>query len=259
LVLIPTTSGTGSENSPGLVVTKTETGQKFSLASYDLIPSAIILDPKLPLNMPKKLTVSTGLDALTQAIESAINKMSNDFTQALSLYGIKTLFKYLPSAIAEGASDVKIRGKIHNVASMVGIAFGNSALGLAHACGHALGGVYHIQHGIAVSLVLPYVIEFSKLSSEEKYVEILECLNVNDVKDPTAKLSSMLKELYKKLGSPLTIKELGISEKDWKQNFEKLINFTKADIMLYLNPRVPAEGELNKIFQYAYEGKKIDF
>jgi hypothetical protein len=258
LVLIPTTSGTGSEHTPGIVVTNSETGQKVTLASFELIPSAVILDPKLPLNMPQKLTVATGLDALTHAIESATSKMGNDFTQALNLYGIKILYKYLPVTIKEGANDISVRGKVHYVASMIGIAQGNSGLGIAHSGGHALGGVFHIQHGTAVGLMLPYVIEFNKPECEDKYREILEILNVTRVNDPTKKLSSTVKELLKKLGSPLSIKEL-VSEKDWKQNFEKLVNFTKTDLITMINPRSATEEELKKIFQYAYEGKTIDF
>ncbi len=259
LVLIPTTSGTGAEHTPGLVVTNTETGQKVSLASFDLIPSAVILDPALTLNMPKKLTVATGLDALTQAIESASGKMGNDFTKALNLYAIKILFKYLPVAAEEGASDISVRGKVHNAASIAGIAFGNSGLGIAHSFGHALGGVFHVPHGISVSVMLPYVIEFNKPECEDKYVEILECLNIIGVKDPSAKLSSMVKDLLKKLNTPLSIKELGISPKDWEQNFEKLVDWTKGDILTLINPRMPSEEQVRKIFQYAYEGKTIDF
>nr|MDO8079489.1 iron-containing alcohol dehydrogenase [Candidatus Freyarchaeota archaeon] len=259
LVLIPTTSGTGSEHTPGLVVTNTQTGQKVSLASFELIPSAVILDPTLALRMPQKLTVATGLDALTQAIESATSKMVSDFTQALNLYAIKTLFEYLPKAAGEDAGDIKVRAKVHNAASMAGIAFGNSGLGLAHSCGHALGGAFHIPHGITVGVMLPYVIEFNKPECKDKYVEILECLNITGVKDPTAKLSSMVKDILKKLKTPLSIKELSVSENDWKQNFEKLVNWTKGDIITMINPRMASEEHIKKIFQYAYEGRVIDF
>ncbi|MGQ9722515.1 MAG: iron-containing alcohol dehydrogenase [Candidatus Jordarchaeum sp.] len=259
LVLIPTTSGTGSEHTPGLVTTNTETGQKISLASFEIVPQAVILDPTLVLSMPKKLTISTGLDALTQAIESASGKMGSDFTQALNLYAIKILFEYLPKAAGEGAGDINVRAKVHYAASMAGIAFGHSGLGIAHSFGHALGGAFHVPHGITVGVMLPYAIEFNKPECEEKYVEILECLKITGIKDPTAKLSSMVKDLLKKLDTPLSIKGLGISQKDWEQNFEKLVNWTKGDILTLINPRMASEEQVRKIFQYAYEGKTIDF
>lgn len=259
LVLIPTTSGTGAEHTPGLVVTNTETEQKISLASFELVPQSVILDPTLVLSMPKKLTISTGLDALTQAIESASAKMGSDFTQALNLYAIKILFEYLPKAAKEGASDINVRAKVHNAASMAGMAFGNSGLGIAHSFGHALGGAFHIPHGVTVGVMLPYTIEFNKPECEDKYVEILECLNITGVKDPTAKLSSIVKDLLKKLDTPSSIKELGVSEKDWKENFEKLVDWTKNDILTMINPRLASEEDVKKIFQYAYEGKTIDF
>jgi hypothetical protein len=209
--------------------------------------------------MPQKLTVATGLDALTQAIESATIKTGSDFTQALNLYAIKTLFEYLPKAAGEGADDIRVRAKVHNAASMAGVAFGNTGLGLAHSCGHALGGAFHIQHGIAVSVMLPYVIEFNKPECMDKYVEILECLNITGVKDPTAKLSSVVKDILRKLKTPVSIKELSVSAEEWKANFEKLVNWAKGDIYTMLNPRMTSEEHIKKIFQYAYEGKKIDF
>ncbi|MEM2959352.1 MAG: iron-containing alcohol dehydrogenase [Candidatus Jordarchaeaceae archaeon] len=259
LVLIPTTSGTGSEHTPGLVVTNTETGQKVSLASFELIPWAVILDPTLTLKMPQKLTAATGLDALTQAIEGASSKMGSDFTQALNLYAIKILFQYLPKAAGEGAGDIQVRAKVHYAASMAGIGFGNSGLGLAHSCGHALGGAFHIPHGISVGVMLPYVIEFNKSECGDKYGEILECLNITGAKDSGATLSTMVKDMLKKLKIPLNIRELGISQDSWEKNFEKIVNWTKNDIITMINPRMASEQDIRKIFQYAYEGKTIDF
>ena len=259
LVLIPTTSGTGAEHTPGLVVTNTQTGQKVSLASFELIPWAVILDPALTLKMPQKLTAATGLDALTQAIEGAISKMGSDFTQALNLYAIKILFKYLPMAAGEGAGDIQVRAKVHFAASMAGIGFGNSGLGLAHSCGHALGGAFHIPHGISVGVMLPYVIEFNKPECRDKYIEILECLNIMGVEDPAATLSNMVRDILRKLKTPLSIRGLGVSEKDWEQNFEKIVNWTKSDIITMINPRMASEEQIKKIFQYAYQGKPIDF
>ena len=257
LVLIPTTSGTGAEHTLGVVVTNTETGQKKALACYEVIPSAVIIDPKMPMGMPPKLTAATGIDALVHAVEGVINSLNNDFTEAVNLHAIKLLFKYLPISFEDGAN-AEARGKVHSAGSLAGIGFGNSSCGIAHSCGHALGGVFHLQHGFGVGIILPYVLEFNKPKCENKYIDILETLNILDSKDPTATLVTQVKELLKTINVPTTLKEI-ISEADWNQNFEKLIEFVMADILVSLNPRMTTEEDFRKLFQCAYEGKSVDW
>ncbi|MFX1298926.1 MAG: iron-containing alcohol dehydrogenase [Promethearchaeota archaeon] len=256
LVTIPTTSGTGAEYTFGMVITKTETGQKVALASFEVVPSITIIDSKLAASMPPKLTASTGIDALAHAIEGEINKLNNDFTEAANLHAIKLIFKYLPRSYDNGA-DQEAREKMHNAASLAGFGFGNSSCGIAHSCGHALGGVFYLQHGIGVGIMLPYVLEFNKPECEQKYQDILENMNIT-YDNPTIILVKMVKELLKKVNIPLTLKEL-ISDTDWKQNFEKLIKFAKTDLITGLNPRFTSEDDFRKIFQCAYEGKSVDW
>ncbi len=257
LILIPTTSGTGAEHTYGAVITKTETGQKVVLASYEIIPAIVIIDPNLPLGMPPKLTAATGVDALVHAMEGEINHLNNDFTEACNLHAIKLLFKFLPLAYGEGANDIEVRAKVHSAASLAGIGFAYSSCGIGHSCGHALGGVFHIQHGHAVGTMLPYVLEFNRPVCENKYKDILEVLNVTSEK-PTETLVQMIKDLYKQIDIPITLKEQ-ISEADWTQNFEKLIDFAQKDLLVALNPRTTTEEDFRKIFQCAYEGKSVDW
>ncbi len=257
LVLIPTTSGTGAEHTLGIVVTNTETGQKVALACYEIIPSAVIIDPKLPMEMPPKLTAATGIDALVHAIEGVINTLNNDFTEAVNLHAIKLIFKYLPTSVQDGTNE-EARGKVHSAGSLAGIGFGNSSCGVVHSCGHALGGVFHLQHGIAVGIILSYVLEFNKPQCENKYKDILETLNILDNADPTVTLVNLIKDLLRKIDLPVKLKEI-IPETDWNQNFEKLIEFAKSDILVALNPRTTTEEDFRKIFQYAYEGKSVDW
>ncbi|NVM55851.1 MAG: iron-containing alcohol dehydrogenase, partial [Candidatus Helarchaeota archaeon] len=133
-----------------------------------------------------------------------------------------------------------------------------SSSGIAHSCGHALGGVHQIQHGISVGVMLPYVLEFNKPECEEKYIEILKALNVTDIGDPTTTLVKMIKELLKKVNLPTTLKEL-IPANEWNQNLDKLVEFAKTDLMAPFNPRATLEEDFRKIFQYAYEGKNVDW
>ncbi|MHA1786089.1 MAG: iron-containing alcohol dehydrogenase [Candidatus Helarchaeota archaeon] len=259
LVLVPTTSGTGAEHTGAIIVTNTETGQKVGLICYELVPSIVILDPNLSIGMPSQLTASTGIDAVTHAIESYINSLSNDFTDALDLHAIKLLFNYLPRAVGDGAKDILIRGKVHNAASLAGISLANTAAGIAHSCGHSLGSVLGIQHGKAVGLMLPYIIEFNKPACEEKYSEILNILDIKTNNDPTKELANAIRNLLNQIKLPTSIKDLGISEDKFNEKFEKLVEFAFTDLATSLNPRQTSKEEFTKIFQYAYQGKQIDF
>jgi alcohol dehydrogenase class IV len=259
LVLIPTTSGTGAEHTLAAVVTNTETGQKVVVASQELIPAAVIIDPKLPLGMPPKLTAATGIDALVHAIEGIINKMNNDFTEGLNLHAIRLLKEYLPQAVGEGSDDVLVREKVHNAASIAGIGFGNSNCGNAHAMGHALGAVHDVQHGFAVGIMLPYVLEFNKPSSEKKYIDILNAINEPVGEDPTKSIVTFVKNILTSLNIPKTLKDLDISKEDWNNKFDKLVEFAKTDMIAVFNPRPTSEEEFRKIYEYAWEGKSVDF
>ena len=259
LILVPTTSGTGAEHTGAIIVTNTRTGQKTGLICFELVPSAVIIDPKLALGMPPLLTASTGIDALVHAIESLINKLNNDFTEALNLHAIKLLFKYLPKVVEDGANDIEIRQKVHNAASIAGISLANSAAGLAHSCGHSLGSVFNTQHGMAVGVMLPYIIEFNKPNCENKYLDILDVINIEPSIDPTTNLSNQIKKILKMINLPTTIKELGISKDNFNKKSEKLIEFSFNDLATGLNPRIVSKEEIRKIFQYAFEGKNVDF
>jgi len=260
LILIPTTSGTGAEMTLAAVVTNTSEGKKVVVVSQELVPQMVIIDPNLPLGMPPRLTASTGVDALTHAIEGIINKLNNDFTEAMNMHAIRLLLKYLPLAYKEKSDDITVRSKVHNAASLAGIGFGNSNCGIAHSCGHALGAVHHIQHGIAVGIMLLYVIQFNKPTSEQKYIEILNSNNI-PIKnnDPTTTLVNVLKDLYKKIDIPLKLKDLNIPLNEWNEKLDTLVEFAKSDITAPFNPRDTSVDEFKKIFEYAWEGKNIDF
>ncbi|MFX0027045.1 MAG: iron-containing alcohol dehydrogenase, partial [Candidatus Hermodarchaeota archaeon] len=135
LILIPTTSGTGAEHTPAAIITNSETGQKIPIASQEIIPHAVILDPKLSLKMPKSLTASTGLDALVHAIEGMTSNLRSDFSDAANLHAIRLLGQFLPVILENDSDNIKIREKLHNAASLAGIGMANSSCGLAHACG----------------------------------------------------------------------------------------------------------------------------
>jgi len=259
LILIPTTSGTGAEHTPAAIITNSETGQKIPIASQEIIPHTVIIDPKLSLKMPKKLTTSTGLDALVHAIEGMTSKMRSDFSDAVNLHAIRLIVKYLPVILESDHDSIEIREKLHNAASLAGIGMGNSSCGLAHAFGHALGAIYQIQHGITVGMMLPYTIEFNMKENTDKYIEILKNMNVLKIKDPAISLANFLRDFLHKIGIPSSLKEIINNEEEWNESLEKLVLFAKKDILTPFNPRKLNENDFRKIFEYAYIGKSIDF
>ncbi|MDD3839477.1 MAG: bifunctional acetaldehyde-CoA/alcohol dehydrogenase, partial [Clostridia bacterium] len=191
MVAIPTTSGTGSEVTSFAVITDKKKNVKYPLADYELTPDIAIIDPDFVLTVPKAITADTGMDVLTHAIEAYVSVMASDYTDALAMKAIQIVFEYLPRAYDDG-NDKIAREKMHNASCMAGMAFSNAFLGVNHSLAHKLGGEFHIPHGRANAVLLPYVIEYnaqkpSKFVSfpkyeyykaDEKYAEISRYLGL---------------------------------------------------------------------------------
>ena len=160
-VAIPTSSGTGSEVTPFAIITDAETGVKWPLADYELLPNMAIVDVDNMMTQPKGLTSASGIDVMTHAIEAYVSIMATDFTDGLALKAIKTVFEYLPSAYANGAADPIAREKMADASCMAGMAFANAFLGLNHSMAHKLGAFHHIPHGVANALILTNVIRYN--------------------------------------------------------------------------------------------------
>ena len=187
-VAIPTTSGTGSEATWAIVLTNTAERRKLGLGSREAMPDMAILDPAFVMSMPPRVTADTGLDALTHAIEGFTCQWHNDFSDGLCLKAAQLVFEYLPRAYQNG-NDLEARTKMHNAASIAGLGFGNAMASLAHGMGHALGGVFHVPHGRAVSLFLPYTIEFcarGERPGSTRYGELARFLGLPCTTEPEA-------------------------------------------------------------------------
>ncbi len=161
MICVPTTSGTGSEVTPFSVVTDEKTGKKYPLADYALTPNMAIIDPFLVMNMPKKLTAYSGIDAMTHAIESYVSICATDFTKGLSTEALSILTKYLPRAYNNGSNDYDAREKVHYASTLAGMAFANAFLGICHSMAHKLGAEFHIPHGLANALLISHVIKYN--------------------------------------------------------------------------------------------------
>ncbi len=154
LVCITTTSGTGSEVTPFAVVTDDKTGAKYPLADYEITPNMAIVDANLVMNMPKSLTAFGGYDAVTHALEAYVSVLANEYSDGQALQALKMLKEYLPSSYANGANDPIAREKVHNAATIAGIAFANAFLGVCHSMAHKIGAEFHLPHGLANALLI---------------------------------------------------------------------------------------------------------
>jgi alcohol dehydrogenase class IV len=259
-VAIATTSGTGADITWATVLTDTEEQRKLGLGSRELMPDIAIVDPSFVMSLPPQVTADTGMDALTHAVEGYTNSYHNDFCDGLCLQAIKLVFEHLPRAYADGA-DAEARERMHNAAAVAGLGFGNSMAGLAHAMGHALGAIFHVPHGRAVGLFLPYTIEFTANAGGERYADVAHFLRLpaNDEAEGANSLVGAIRELAQNIAQPTCIREEGISPGAFEEAMPLLIANAESDTSLVMSVRIPDSEELEKLFLYAYEGRAVDF
>lgn len=270
-IAIPTSSGTGSEVTPFAIITDESTNIKYPLTDYELMPKMAIVDANMSMNSPKGLTASSGIDALVHSIEAYVSTMHTEFTDGLALEAIKIIFEYLPRAYENGANDIEAREKMANAATMAGMAFANAFLGICHSMGHKLGAFHHMQHGIAVSLVLENVMRFNAKetptrmatfpqyeypSALRRYAQIAESLGIygNDDNEKLEKLINKIGELKDKIGIKRTIKDYGIKEEDFLKTLDEMSEQAFNDQCTGTNPRYPLINEIKDLYLKTYYG-----
>jgi alcohol dehydrogenase class IV len=260
LVCIATTSGSGAEATFAVVLTDTADQRKLSLINREIVPDIAIVDPELALAMPPQITADTGMDVLTHAVEGFTCTWKNDFADGLCIKATQLIFEYLPRAVKDG-NDMEAREKMHNAACIAGIGYINALAAMAHAAGHSLGALFHIPHGRAVGLFLPYTIEFIGEAREELWEEIAYAIKLEVPKGKKAAtvLAQAIRRLARSINQPLSIQETGISLDSFNKAMEKLIDNVMADGTLIVSARIPNVAETEKFFGYVYEGKSIDF
>ena len=260
LIAIPTTSGTGSEATWYAVLTDTVEQRKLGVGTRGMLPDFAIIDPALVISLPPSITADTGLDALTQSIESYQSSWQSDFSDAMCLHAVRLIFKYLPRAYADG-SDREAREHMHNAAAIGGIGFGNSQAALAHCMGHALGALFHVPHGRAVSLFLPYTIEFTANGGGSRYADIAQALGLAAGTESigATNLVAAVRDLEGRLRQPLTVRELGIDQLAFEQALPELVARAEIDTQIATGLRIPGSDELRRLFEYAYVGRSVDF
>ena len=260
LITIPTTSGTGAEATWGIVLTDTEEQRKMGLGNRENVADIAIVDPAMASGMPRQLTADTGLDALTHAVEGYTCTWYTDLTDGLCLNAARLIFQYLPRAVDDG-SDMEAREKMHNAATCAGLGFGNAMASMAHAMGHTLGAVFHVPHGRAVALFLPYTIEFAAGEEPERFAELADfigCSNEGGEKAARS-LATHIRGLCQKVGNPTSIAEAGIEREAYEAQLDKLVDDAFNDTQIITAVRTPSYEELRQLFLYAYDGRPIDF
>ena len=270
-IAIATSAGTGSEVTPFSVITDDETGIKYPLADYELTPDVAINDPELMLTMPRGLTVASGVDALTHAIESYVSIMATEYTKPYSLEAIKLVFQYLPESVALGVKAVKAKEKMSNASCIAGMAFANAFLGIVHSLSHKLGGQFHIPHGICNGMLLTEVIKYNATDApvkmgvfpqyrypdtKNRYAKIADFLGLGGEtrEEKVEKLIKHIEELKERVGVPKTIRDWGVPEKDFLEHVDQMALEAFDDQCTPANPRYPLISELKEIYLRAYYG-----
>ena len=269
-IAIPTSSGTGSEVTPFAVITDEQTGIKYPLADYELMPKMAIVDADMMMDAPKGLTSASGIDAVTHDLEAYASMMATDYTDGLALRSIKTIFEYLPIAYENG-KDVVAREKMANAATMAGMAFANAFLGVCHSMAHKLGAFYHIPHGIANALMIDIVLRFnaSKTPTKmgtfpqysyphtlERYAEVADYLGLggNTSEEKLENLIKAIDELKEKIGIKKTIRDYGVNEQEFLDRLDDLSKQAFDDQCTGANPRYPLIEEIKQMYLEAYYG-----
>ncbi len=268
-VAIPTTSGTGSEVTAFAVISDKKRNIKYPLADYELTPDIAIIDPELVLTVPQSVTADTGMDVLTHAIEAYVSVMASDYTDALAEKAIKLVFEYLPRAYQNG-QDREAREKMHNASTIAGMAFTNAFLGVNHGMAHVLGAKFHIPHGRANAIIMPYVIKYNAQRPSkfvafpqyeypmagERYAEIARFLGLPaaTTEEGVNSLDNAVKELMVKLNIPLSLAAAGVDKTAFEKELREMADIAFNDQTTGTNPRMPLVAEIEGIYREAYEG-----
>lgn len=247
-IAIPSTSGTASEITAFSVITDLENHIKYPIVSAHIVPDIAIIDPALPAKMPPYITANTGMDVMAHALEAFASTVANDYTDPLAMRAIKLVFENIETAYNQG-DDMTARDNMHNASTLAGMAFSNVSLGLVHSLAHKIGGEFAVTHGLANAILLPYIIEYNKKSTE-KYSEVERYLGLECIEND-------LRALNNKLNIPMTFKEVTeveITEDDFLAVLDRMSQNAFDDPCTLTNPGTPTVEDVKEIYRRAYYG-----
>ena len=271
-VAIPTSSGTGSEVTPFAIITDEDTGIKWPIADYEILPNMAIVDVNNMMDQPKGLTAASGIDVLTHALEAYVSIMATDYTDGLALRAMKLVFDYLPSAYENGSADPIAREKMADASCLAGMAFANAFLGVNHSMAHKLGAFHHIAHGLANAVILTRVMRYNASDvptkmgtfpqyeypkAKARYVEAAKYCGVTGKNDDEIfeNFIKKIEELKKFIGVKETIALYGVEEKYFLDTLDEMSEQAFNDQCTAANPRYPLISEIKELYLDAYYGR----
>ena len=271
-IAIPTSAGTGSEVTPFAVITDQDTGVKYPLADYELLPKMAIVDADMMMSAPKGLTSASGIDALTHALEAYASMLATDFTDGLAKQAAQLIFEYLPACYDNGQNEPVAREKMGNAATMAGMAFANAFLGVCHSMAHKLGAFHHLPHGIANALLIELVIRYNSAEvptkmgtfpqyayphTKRRYAEFGEFLGFKGANDDETveNLIRNIHALKERVGIKNTIRDYGVDEEKFLATLDEMSEQAFDDQCTGANPRYPLISEIKEMYLKAYYGE----
>ena len=257
-IAIPSTSGTATEVTSFSVITNYKERIKYPIADFNITPDIAIVDPALAQTMPAKLVAHTGMDALTHAIEAYTASLRSNFSDPLAMKAIEMVNENLVKSF-EG--DKEARNLMHEAQCLAGMAFSNALLGIVHSMAHKVGAVFHIPHGCANAIFLPYVIKYNRKVCEDRYADIARMLKLEGETDSelTDSLIDLINEFNSELNIPHSMKEYGIDESEFKSNVKFIAHNAIQDACTGSSPREIDDATMEKLFECTYYGIDVNF
>lgn len=267
LVAIPTTSGTGAEVTPFAIITDTRNNVKYALTDYSLTPTIAINDPEFTMSVPPTVAADTGIDVATHAMEAYVSMLASDYTDGWAKQATKLVFENLKKSVLE--ADPEARIKMHNAATIAGMAFGNAFLGMNHSLAHKIGGEWHVPHGRANGILLPFVIRYNgtvptKLNvwpkienykADHKYRELAELIGCHPTSDAEGveMFATEVEKLWVSIGGATNIKSQGIGRDEWMASVHRMAMNAYEDQCTPANPRMPMIEDMEEILTKIYD------
>ena len=272
LVCIPTSAGTGSEVTPFAIITDADTGTKWPLADYELMPTMAIVDADNMMNAPRGLTSASGIDVLTHSTEAFASIMATDYTDGFAIKATQNVMKYLKRAYDNGAKDIEARVKMADAACMAGVAFANAFLGLCHSMAHKLGAYHHLPHGVANALLMCEVMKYNANEAPfkmgtfsqykyphalERYAELARYCGIcgKDDHETFDLFIAAIEQLKADVGIKPCIKDYGIDEQKFLSTLDEMVEAAFNDQCTGANPVYPRMSDMKAMYLKCYYGK----
>lgn len=244
---IPSTAGTASEVSRSFVLSD-ENGIKYGFGNMEMMPDVAICDPEVTKSMPPHITAETGMDAMTHALEALVSNRANYISDVFVRRAITDIYNNLPLAYADG-SDLMCREAMLNASMIAGMAFTNVSLGIVHSIAHTVGGLFHVPHGLADAIILPYIVEFN--SADTRARELYESASADFGGD----MCAAIRTLNNKLGIPLTLSEVIHDTEKYNSKIAEMASMALADGCTKTNPIIPNQEQMEHLFHLVFAGK----